>query len=75
MNIPELAIYDRVQLLCPKTYLVSAFRKKDIAKREVFYNIFSRKYNYSNDKELNGLREMLDNGSFCDTTHNETSMV
>ena len=75
MKIPELAIYDRVQLVCPKSHLVSVLRKKDMAKREVFYNIFSRKYDYSNDKELNGLGEMLGNGSFCDTTHNETSMV
>ena len=75
MQIPELAIYDRVQLVCPKSYLVSTLRKKDMAKREVYYNIFRRKYNYSNDEKLNGLREMLDNGSFCDTTLNETSMV
>ena len=75
MNIPQMSMYDRVELLCPKLYLVSSFRKKDMAKREVFYNIFSRKYDYSNDKELNDLIEMLYNGSFCDTTHNETSMV
>ena len=74
MNIPQLDIYDRVELVCPKTYLISEYRTHDISKAQVYYNIFMRKYNISNGT-LADLKEQLDNGSFCHPRHKETSMV
>ena len=72
MNIPKLDIFDRVELICPKPQLVSAFRTHDISKAKVYYNIFIRKFNTT--KNIDELRKLLANGSFCDPTHNETSM-
>ena len=72
MIIPQLDKFDRVELLCAKPYLVSAFRSSDVSKAHVFYNIYMRKFK---NGTLNDLKKLLDNGSFCDPSHNETSKI
>jgi hypothetical protein len=43
-----------------------------MAKREVYYHIFMRKYKGNSYDEL---RQQLESGAFCDRDHNDTSMV
>ena len=71
MNIPKLDTYNRVELICPKPYIVSAYRSRDISKASMYYKIFMRKLNTSTHT-MKELRESLNNGSFCDPEHAET---
>ena len=73
MKMAELQNYDRVELVCPTPYLVSAYRIRDISRALVFYKIYMRIFN-TTTHTMEQLQESLNNGSFCDPEHKETSM-
>ena len=66
-------MYDRVELVCPTPYLVSTYRTRDISRALVYYKIYMRIFNTAT-QTMEKLRESLNDGSFCDPEHKETSM-
>ncbi|XP_028393702.1 uncharacterized protein LOC114518021 isoform X2 [Dendronephthya gigantea] len=68
MTITKLDIYDRVELVCPNSILVSALRLDYVSKAHVYYDMYIRKFNISANNSLEELEKALYDDSFCDPT-------
>ncbi|XP_028393708.1 uncharacterized protein LOC114518023 isoform X2 [Dendronephthya gigantea] len=71
MTITKLDIYDRIELVCPNSILVSALRLEDVSKAHVFYDMYIRKFYISANNSLEELEKALHDDSFCDPTQSK----
>lgn len=51
-----------------------SYMERDVDKSAVYYNIFLRKLD-RNNYDLSDLKQMLQNGSFCDPSHKDTGKL